>query len=41
MSQESLKVIGKDLSTDQIRQAEAQADEWMKKYKKVLGKPDK
>lgn len=33
---DSLKVIGKDMSADQIHQAEEQAAEWMKKYKKTI-----
>lgn len=36
MAQDSLKVIGKGMAADQIRQAEEQAEEWMKKYKKIL-----
>jgi len=36
VSQESLKTVGKTMSTDQIRQAESQAEEWMKKYKKTV-----
>jgi uncharacterized protein len=37
-SEEALKFLGKGTSTDQVRQAESQADEWMKRYKKVVGK---
>lgn len=37
VSRESLKAVGKDMSADQIRQAESQAAEWMKKYKKIVG----
>lgn len=37
-AQEALKVIGKDLSAGQVREAETQADEWIRNYKKVLGK---
>lgn len=36
VSQEALKLVGKGMSEDQVRQAETQADEWMKKYKKTL-----
>lgn len=36
VAQESLKTVGKGLNPDELRQAETQADEWMKKYKKVL-----
>ena len=35
-SQESLKGVAKGMSADQIREAESQAEEWMKKYKKIL-----
>ena len=38
VSQEALKLVGKGMSADQVRQAETQADEWMKNYKKVVGK---
>jgi len=38
MAEESLKTIAKSMSADQVRQAESQADEWMRKYKKVVGK---
>ena len=38
VAQEALKVIGKGMSADQVRQAETQADEWMRDYKKVVGK---
>jgi TPR repeat protein len=38
VSEEALKTIGKGMSADQVRQAETQADEWMKKYKKIVGK---
>jgi uncharacterized protein len=37
-SEEALKLVGKGASADQVRQAESQADEWMKRYKKVVGK---
>jgi len=37
-SEEALKSIGKGMSADQVRQAETQADEWMKKYKSIVGK---
>ncbi len=40
VSQDALMLVGKGMSADQIRQAEVQADEWLKKYKKILGKPD-
>ena len=36
VAQDSLKVVAKGMSDDQIRQAEAQAEEWMRKYKKIL-----
>ncbi len=35
-AEENLKVVGKGMSADDMRQAEAQADEWMKKAKKIL-----
>jgi len=38
VAQEALKVVAKGMSADQIREAESQADEWMKKYKKIVGK---
>lgn len=38
VSQDALKTVGKGMSADQVRQAESEADEWMKKYKKILGK---
>jgi TPR repeat protein len=36
-SQESLKVVGKVMPAGQIRDAESQADDWMRKYKKIVG----
>ena len=36
VAQDSLKVVATGMSDDQIRQAEAQAEEWMRKYKKTL-----
>lgn len=36
VAQDSLKVVAQGMSADQIRQAEEQAEEWMKKYKKIL-----
>jgi hypothetical protein len=38
VAQEALKSMARGMSADQVRQAESQADEWMKKYKKVVGK---
>jgi TPR repeat protein len=38
LAQEALNSRGKSMSADQVRQAESQADDWMKKYKKVVGK---
>lgn len=38
VSQDALKAVGKDLSADQIRLAETQADGWMQKYKKFVDK---
>lgn len=38
VSEEALKTIGKGMSAEQVREAGAQADEWMKKYKKIVGK---
>ena len=38
MAEEALKSMAKDMSADQIGQAESQAEEWMRKYKKVVGK---
>ena len=37
-SQEPLKVVAKGMSADQVRQAESQAEDWMKNYKKIVGK---
>jgi len=36
VSLESLKAVGQGMSAGQIRQAEDQADEWMRKNKKIL-----
>jgi TPR repeat protein len=36
LAQGTLKKIGAEMSAEQIRQAEAQADEWMRKAKKAL-----
>jgi len=36
LAQESLKKVAAGMSPEQIRQAEAQADEWMKRAKKLL-----
>jgi TPR repeat protein len=36
-SQESLKIVGKAMPAGQIRDAESQADDWMSKYKKIVG----
>jgi len=38
LAQDTLKKIGAGMSPEQIRQAEAQADEWIRKMKKVVGK---
>ena len=38
VSREALNAIGKNMSVDQIRQAETQAGGWMQKYKKIVGK---
>lgn len=38
VSEEALKTLGTGLSADQVRQAETQADDWMKKYRKIVGK---
>jgi TPR repeat protein len=38
VSQEALKLVGQGMGADQVRQADNQADEWMKKYKKIVGK---
>ena len=35
-AEENLKLVAKDMSADDIRQAEAQAEEWMKKLKKTF-----
>jgi TPR repeat protein len=35
-AEENLKVVSKDMSADDIRQAELQAEEWMKKLKKTF-----
>jgi TPR repeat protein len=37
VAQDALKAVGKDLSADQIRQAESEAGGWMQKYKKTVG----
>ncbi len=37
-SQEPLKVVAKGMSADQVRQAESQAEDWMRNYKKIVGK---
>jgi hypothetical protein len=36
-SEQALKLVGKGLSDGQVRQAEAEAAEWMKRYRKVVG----
>jgi TPR repeat protein len=36
VAQDSLKLVAKGMSDEQIREAEAQAGEWMRKYKKIL-----
>ena len=38
VAEQALKIVGKGMSADQVRQAEAQAEDWMKKYKKIVGK---
>lgn len=38
VSQEALKGVGKDLAEAQVRQATSEADEWMKRYKKIVGR---
>lgn len=38
VSEEALKLVGTGLTEGQVRRAESQADEWMKKYKKIVGK---
>jgi len=37
VSRKSLQLVGRDMSADQIRQADIQAEEWMKKMKKIVG----
>jgi len=37
VSQEALIVIGKNMTADQVQQADAQAGAWIKKMKKVVG----
>lgn len=37
ISQEALKIVGQGLSADQVRRAESEADQWMKRYKKIVG----
>jgi len=37
VSQEALKLVGKDLNGREIQRAETEADEWMKRYKKIVG----
>lgn len=36
-SQESVKIVGKRLNASQLREAESEADDWMRKYKKIVG----
>lgn len=36
-SQESLKIVAKGMSSGQVREADGQADDWMKQYKKIVG----
>lgn len=38
VSEDALKAVGKGMSAEQLRLAESQADEWMKKYKKIIGR---
>lgn len=38
VSQEALKLVVQGMDADQVRQANNQADEWMKKHKKIVGK---
>jgi len=38
VSGDALKTVGKGMSAEQVSEAEIQAGEWMKKYKKVVGK---
>ncbi len=38
VAQEALKLVGRDTSPDQVRKAEIQAEEWMSKYRKTVGK---
>ena len=37
VSQDALKLVGQDLSESQVRRAESEAAEWMKRYKKIVG----
>ena len=37
VSQDALKLVGQGLSENQVRQAESEAAEWMKRYKKIVG----
>jgi hypothetical protein len=37
-SEQELKIVAKGANPEQVRQAESQAEEWMKRYKKVVGK---
>jgi TPR repeat protein len=36
-AQESLRVVAPAMTASQIRDAESQADDWMKKYRKIVG----
>lgn len=36
-SQDSLKIVAKAMKPGEVREAEEQADEWMRKYKKIVG----
>ncbi len=37
LSRDALKLVGQGLSEGQVRQAESEAAEWMKRYKKIVG----
>jgi TPR repeat protein len=37
VSQDALRLVGKDLNGREIQRAETEADEWMRRYKKIVG----
>jgi hypothetical protein len=37
VAQDSLKVVAKAMNSGQVREADGQADDWMRQYKKIVG----